>query len=126
MIIINIPPIGESSVATFTNVACEAGGVRPTDPLLFICKIYGAFLLRVQLPNNEQEIISLGDKVDDIILPTGFTAVSIDITEIDQFTRNFTLTISIDRASRLEGGNITCDDTTPRKKATAGCIIGKL
>ena len=112
-------------MATFTNVACEAGGVKPSDPLLFICKIYGAFLLRVQLQNNEQEIVSFGDEVGDIILPTGFTAVYLEITEIDRFTRNFTLTISIDRASRLEGGNITCDDNTPRKKATAGCIIGK-
>ena len=112
-------------MATFTNVACEAGGVKSSDPLLFICKIYGALLLRVQLPNNEHKIISVGDEVDDIILPTGFTAVSIDITEIDQFTRNFTLTIFIDRAFRLDGNNITCDDTTPRKKATAGCIIGK-
>ena len=112
-------------MAIFTNESCEAGGVKLSDPLLFICKIYGSFLLRVQLPNNDQEIISLGDKIDDIILPTGFKAISINITEIDLFTRNFSLTISIDRASRLEGGNITCDDTTPRKKATAGCIIGK-
>ena len=94
-------------MATFRNESCEAGGVKPSYPLLFICKIYGAFLLRIQLPNDEQEIMSLGDKVDDIILQTGFTAVSLDIAEIDQFTRNFSLTISIDRASRLEGGNIT-------------------
>ena len=115
----------KSAEAKFTNESCEASGVKPSDPLLFICKIYGAFLLRVKLA-GDQEIISFGDEVDDIILPTGFTAVSIDITEIDQFTKNFTLTISIDRASRLEGGNITCDDTTPRKKATAGCKISKL
>ena len=111
-------------MAKFTTEPCEAGGVKPSDPLLFICKIYGASFLRVQLPNNKQEIVYLGQKVDDIILPTGFEAVSIDITEIDQSTRNFSLTISIDRASRLECGNITCDDTTSNKKATAGC--GKL
>ena len=114
--------------AKFTNESCEADGVKPTDPLLFICKIYEAFLLRVQIPSNEipQEIISFGDGVEDITLPTGFTAVSVDIAKIDMFTSNFSLTISIDRASRLEGGNITCDDTTTRKRAIAGCEISKL
>ena len=113
-------------VANFSNEGCAAGGVKPSEPLQFTCKVYGVVLLRVVLPTGEQEIISLGDTAADIALPTGFTAVSLVIIEIDESTRNFNLTLSIDSASRLEGGNITCDDTTPKKVAKAGCPIGKL
>ena len=113
-------------MAKFTNEACTSGGVEQSDPLLFTCKIYGAVLLRVVLPTGDQEIISLGDTAADVDLPTGFTAVSLDITEIDDSTRNFNLTLSIDRASHLKGGNITCDDTTSSKTAMAICPLGKL
>ena len=114
-----------SAVAYFTNEACVTDGVRPSDPLLFTCKVYGVVLLRVVLPTGEMEIISVGDTADDVALPTGFTAVSLDIGEVDDSIRNFNLTLSIDSASRLEGGNITCDDTTPKKVAEARCPIGK-
>ena len=100
--------------------------MKPSDPLLFICEIYAAVLLRLVLPTGDQEIISIGDTAADIALPPGFTAVSLDVTEIDDFTRNFHLTLSIASSSRLEGGNITCDDTTTRKEAEAGCLISKL
>ena len=113
-------------MAKFTNEACKADGVKPSDPLIFICEIYDAFLLRVLLPTGDQEIISLEDKIDDITLPTGFTAVSLAIAETDQFRRNFSLTIYIESVSHLKGGNITCDDTTSRKRATAGCTIGNV
>ena len=113
-------------MANFINEACTTDGVRPTDPLLFTCEIYGVILLRVLLPTGVQETISVGDTAADVVLPAGFTAVSLDITEIAVATRNFNLTLSIDRASRLEGGNITCDDTTPGKAAEAGCPIRKL
>ena len=99
--------------------------MKPSDPLLFNCEVNGTVLLRVVLPTG-QEIISVGDAVADVDLPTGFTAVSLDITEIDDFTRNFNLTLSIDRASRLGNGEIICDDTTSVNKAMAGCPIGKL
>ena len=114
-------------MAYFTNEACVTGGVKPSDLLSFTCEVNGVMLLRVVLPTGDQEIISIGDTAADVALPTGFTAVSLDIREIDDSTRNFSLALSIDGASRLEGGNITCDDTTPGKKAGAGClIIGKL
>ena len=113
-------------MADFTNQACVTGGVKPSDPLSFTCEVNEAVLLRVEVPSGNQEIISLGDTAADVALPTGFTAVSLNITEIDESTRNFSLTLSIDSASLLEGGNITCDDTTPKKVAKAGCPIGKL
>ena len=100
--------------------------MKQTDTLLFTCEVYEAVLLRVVLPTGDQEIISVGDTVTDVALPTGFTAVSLDITEIDDSTRNFNLTLSIDRASHLKGGNIKCDDTTPTNIAMAGCLLGKL
>ena len=114
------------AVAKFTNETCASGGVESFDPLLFTCKIYLAVLLRVVLPTGDQEIISVGDTADDVTLPPGFTAVSLDITEIDESKRNFNLTLSIDRAYRLKGGEITCDNTTSKKEDKAGCLIGKL
>ena len=116
-----------SAVASFTNEACVTGGVNPTEPLLFTCEVNGAALIRLMLPTGDQEIASIGDTTADVILPTGFTAVSLNITEIDESTRNFYLIISIASASLLEGGEIVCDDTTSRKRARASCpTIGKL
>ena len=112
-------------MANFINEACATGGVKPSDPLLFTCEVYGVVLLRVILPTGDQEIISVGDTADDVGLPTGFTAVSLNITEIDESTRNFNLTLSIDRASRLEGGNIICDNSTSMNIAMDECLLGK-
>ena len=113
-------------MANFSNEACATGGVKPSDPLLFTCEVNGAILLRVKLSTGDQEIISLGDTPADVDLPPGFTTVSLDIIEIDNSRRNFHLTLSIDNASLLkDGNNITCDDTTPRRTATAICPIGK-
>ena len=114
-------------MASFTNEACATDGVDPTEPLLFTCEVNGAVLLRVALPTGDQEIVSVGDTVADIALPTGFTAVSLVITEVDDSRRNFNITISIATASLLGGGEITCDDSTSSKQASASCpIIGKL
>ena len=78
-------------------------------------------------PTGDQEIISVGDTADDVALPAGFTTVDLDITEIDASTRNFKLTLSMDSASLLNGGEIKCDDTTSRKEAKANCpVIGEL
>ena len=114
-----------TSVANFANEACKTGGVKPSDPLLFTCEVNGIILLRVILPTSDQETISVGDTAEDVALPPGFTAESLYIAEVDAFTRNFTLTLSIDRASRLGGGEIKCDDTTPKNEAKAACLIGK-
>ena len=115
------------AVASFTNEACATGGVNPTDPLLFTCEVYEAILLQIVLPTGDIEIVSVADTAGDISLPTGFTAVSLNITEIDNYKRNFHLTISIANAFLLGGGEITCDDTTSRNQASARCpIIGKL
>ena len=113
-------------MATFTNEACATGGVNPTDPLLFTCEVNGVVLLRLVLPTGDQEIVSVGDTAADLSLPTGYTAVSLDITEIDGSRRNFHLTIFIANASLLGGGEIICDNTTSRKAVKAGCPIGKL
>ena len=114
------------SVASFTNEACATGGVNPTDPLLFTCEVNGASLLRLVLPTGDQEIVSVGDTAADIALPTGFTAVFLDVTEIDDFRRNFNITISIANASLLGGGEIGCDDTTSMNAVRAGCPLSKL
>ena len=113
-------------MAKFKNEACTADGVKSSEPLFFICTIYEAFLLRVVLPTDDQETITLGDTFANLDLPPGFTALSLDITEIDESKRNFNLTLSVDSASRLKDGYITCDDSTSLKRAKAKCPIGKL
>ena len=114
------------SVANFSSEACTTGGVKPSEPLLFTCEVYGAVLLRVVLPTGDQEVVTVPDTTADVALPAGFTAVSLDIIEIDESTRNFHLILSIDSASLLNGGEIKCDDTTSRKEAKAKCpIIGE-
>ena len=113
-------------MAKFENETCAVGGVNPNDPLVFTCNIYGAMLLRVVLPTGDQETISLGDTAVDVHLPPGFTAVSLIITEIDEYRRNFSLTLYIDSAHLLDGGEIRCDNTTPLSTVKAGCLISKL
>ena len=80
-------------------------------------------LLELVLPSGEQETITVGDEVDHIPLPAGFTAVSLDVTEIFGSIRNFVLTLSIASASLLAGGEIRCDDGTGNITAKAGCIL---
>ena len=111
-----------TAVVNFTNESCVTGGVKPSDSLLFTCEINEAFLLRVVFPTGQQEIITIGDTADDVVLPPGYTAVSLNITDHHDLKSNFKLTLLIDRASRLESGEITCDDTTERNAAKAGCL----
>ena len=113
-------------MANFANEGCETGGVKSSQPLLFICEVYKVVLLRVTLPTGHQEIISVGDTATDVALPPGFTAESLDIKEIDESRRNFKLTLSIESASLLNGSEIKCDNTTSSNEAKAKCSIGKL
>ena len=114
-------------MANFSNEACATGGVKLSDPLLFTCEVNGAVLLRVVLPTGDQEIISVGDTAADVSLPDGFTAMSLNIAEIDASTRNFSIKLSIENAFLLNGGEIKCDNTTSKNEAKAKCpIIGKL
>ena len=127
IIVISCLLTGATAVANFLNEACTTGGVEPSDRLLFTCEVYGVVLLRVVLPTGDQEVISVGDTAADVDLPTGFTVESLNITEIDDSTRNFNLTLSIDSTSLLGGGGIICDDTTASNEANDTCpIIGKL
>ena len=117
-----------SAVARFANKQCANRGVKPTDSLLFTCELNGVFLLRVLLPNGAQEVASLGDTVHSISLPHGFTPVSFNISARNESRRNFSLSIFIENASLLDGGEIKCDDSTFRLNAMASarCPLGKL
>ena len=102
--------------------------MKPTDSLLFTCELNRTLLLRVVLPTGDKELIFVGDTTANVALPPGFTAVYLNIKERDDSRRNFNLTLLVDSASQLEGGEIMCDDAniTPSKVAKAGCPIGKL
>ena len=115
-----------SAVASFSDTRCVAGGVCPNDPLIFTCKLNNIFFLRVILPTGEHEHISLGVTTSSVHLPAGYTAECLVITPIDDYTRNITLTLSIENASLLNGGQITCDDATLQNRVMAGCrVAGK-
>ena len=99
-----------------------ADGVCPNDSLIFTCEVNDAFVMRVLLPSGYQEYASPGDRANDIALPAGFTADSLVLTPTDNFKNNITLTLSIENASLLNGGQITCDDTI-YNRAMAGCPL---
>ena len=116
-----------TAVANFSSVACTTLGVKPSEPLLFTCEVYGIVILQVVFPTGDQESIGVGDTTADVALPAGFTAESLNIIEVDGSTRNFKLTLSITSASLLNSGEIKCDDTTSRNEAKAKCpVIGVL
>ena len=110
MLYISCTDAAPSVVASFHDVRCTAGGVCPNDPLVFTCEVNDSILLRILLPNGGQEVVSIGDTASDVSLPAGFTADLLVITETDELTRNISLTLSIENASLLNGGQITCDD----------------
>ena len=101
--------------------------MKSTDPLLFTCELSDIAGLRVILPNGVQEVLSYDDVPESVVLSDGFTAVTLNIISvIDILKRNFSLTLSIANASLLVGGEIICDDTTPRSLVMAGCpVCGK-
>ena len=112
-----------SAVASFSDTRCTAGGVCPNDPLVFTCEVNDASSLRVILPTGEQDVVSVGNISLNLHLPAGFTIDNLFIAEMDTLKRNFSLTLSIENASLLNGGQITCDDTTTRSTAMAGCPL---
>ena len=115
-----------TAVASFSDARCTAGGVCPKDPLDFTCEVNESTLLRVILPTGDQEVASFGDTctASDVALPAGFFADSLVVTPIDDLRRNITLTIYIENASLLDGGQITCDDTVLNNiMAMTGCPL---
>ena len=110
------------AVANFRNEECKTGEVNPFDSLYFTCEISEAPYLRIVLPTGQNEVISLRATLNDLRLSPGFIPCFLRITEVDDLKGNFTLSLCIDYATRLEGGNITC--STAMKRATVGCPIG--
>ena len=98
-----------SSSATYSQ--CNNGGVDPTDPLLFTCKLKVVHYLRIVLPTCYWESISLGSTLAKLVLPAGFTAVSLDIKQYNSSSRNISLSLSIANASLLNGNVIRCEDS---------------
>ena len=91
------------------------------DPLVFTCEVNDAQLLRVILPTGEHKPVSIGDSANNVDLCAGFTADSLVITPVDDSTRNISLTLSIEKASLLNGGQFTCGFISTT--AMAGCPL---
>ena len=101
-----------SSVAWFNDSRCVAGGVCPNDPLLFTCQLKDIIALRIVLPSGIEEVVSLSDTPTDVNLPAGFTVASSVVSDVNENSKMYKLTISIANASLLDGGEIICDDIT--------------
>ena len=113
-----------SAVASFSDKRCAAGGVCPNDSLVFTCEVNDTFLLRVILPSGYKKHIILGDTASDVQLPAGFTTDLLVITETGDLSRNISLMLSVENASLLNGGQITCDDSSINTiTAMAGCPL---
>ena len=114
------------SVASFNDTRCtvEDKCVYSIDPLFFTCELSDVIALRVVFSNDHNEVFSVGNITPD--LPAGIFIMSLIISQIDESTRNISLTLAISNASLLDGGIIICDDTTPHNKLIAGCqVCGK-
>ena len=115
-----------SSLAKFNDSRCREGCVDSTDPLLFTCELHNVIALRVELLNGTGESISIGDTISDVVLPVGFNVKSLEIQEINDYTRNIFLSFSIANVSLLDDGEIICHDVTPTIELMAVCpVCGK-
>ena len=116
-----------SSLTRLDGSKCEDNCVYSTDPLLFTCELIGVFILRVKFPNGDFEPVGVGDTLQSVAPPAGFSAVSLNILK-NKYTFNITLKLVIVNASLLDGKEIICDDSIPESgnKVTAGCrLCGK-
>jgi hypothetical protein len=75
------------------------------------------------LPSGIQEVVSLSDTPTDVSLPAGFTVASLVVSDVNENSILYKLTISIANASLLDGGEIICDDIIHRKVAVARCPL---
>ena len=116
-------PATPSAMTGFSDVRCAAGGVCPNDPLVFSCEINDAPLLQVTLPSGRRWQITVGVEAHDLRLPAGFSVDCLVVTPINGSKRNITITLSIEKAFLLDGGQITCDDTTTNNRAMFGCPL---
>ena len=97
--------------ASFDDPRCGMDErVCPNDPLLFTCTVTGSddSLAAVTLP-SEEIVLILSDNTTSVGeegLPVGVRVHSHDA--VDDGTRNYTLTLAIDRASILNGNNVVC------------------
>ena len=116
-----------SSLTRLDGSKCEDNCVYSTDPLLFTCELNHVALLRVKFPNGYHEAVSVGDTVGNgdterfVALPAGFSAVSLNISK-NRYRSNISLKLLIANASLLDGGEITCDDSSGNN-VTAGCRL---
>ena len=121
-LVISSTDIAAVSMASFNDSRCESGGVDPTDPLLFTCELNEVPILQIVVPTGNYEYVSIGDTTATIHLPSGFIAVSLNMSAVSENTRNISVTLLIVNASLLDGGVIRCDDTW-ENVVFAGCPL---
>ena len=97
-----------------------------TDSLLFTCTAIEILTLRVTLPSGIRLFFDSSGMPPGNV-PDGFSVESRSvIPNVGITSYNYTLSLSIDNASLLNGDMILCDDTTSANQDTAGCpVVGK-
>ena len=123
-----LPAAAPSVVVNFNDTRCtDGGGVCSTDSLLLTCTANEIIILRVTLPSdgtlgvfNDGTVTGIGT------LPAGFSVESSNaIMNPGGLSYNYTLSLSIENASLLNGSMIVCDDNTINQDM-AGCpVVGK-
>ena len=99
-----------------------------TDSLLFTCTGNEIGFLRVTLFSGERlALFSDGDITGIGDLHDGFSVEPPIVTMNDGGASfNYTLSVSIENASLLNGNMIDCDDNSPDNQDMAGCpVVGK-
>ena len=119
-----------SVVVNFNDTRCAADGGRvcATDSLLFTCTGNEIGFLRMTLFSGERlALFSDGDITGIGDLRDGFSVEPAIVTMNDGGASfNYTLSVSIENASLLNGSMIDCDDNSPDNQDMAGCpVVGK-
>ena len=111
--------------ATFNDTKCYVGRVCQNDPLLFTCNITGSTADEavVVLPPGQKVVLGRGNNVEGN-LPDGVHIHFHGVTISERGT-NYILSLTIQRASLLNGSVILCDaGSSPLSSfKIAGCLL---
>lgn len=114
--------------ASFNDTRCDDGRINvcPTDPLLFTCTVISSPIITITVIFPSGQTISLNTENTTVgDLPGGVSVKSKNVTISGTF--NYTLTLSIENASLLNGGGITCDTNAIDNVDMARCpVAGEL
>ena len=114
--------------ASFDDPRCETDErVCPNDPLLFTCTVTGSIDSVATVRLSYRQFVNIdSDNMTSFVgggLPGGVRVVSHD-ARVDGGTANYTLTLTIERASILTGNSVICaDGAIVPQTDEASCLV---